>query len=282
MARARNIPLGELSGSISGINFSKNKAGAMIRAKSHPVNRNTVKQSENRNRFGASNSTWHTLTDEQKSLWNTKASKLGINGINLLISRQKLLKEYRSCVYSGAENFMRRDGIGNITNITDMLNLSKTPIVRDNLFNFNRGIQQVKSMQLIDLRPTSQVFEFRINFQKTDLNNVLGIQEITYADFMKNSEGLRQAIVIYFRPVLAQKIQSQSDKNYECFMSFPYYERTTNFTALGSFFSRRLNFNLELANFLKKLRLGVEYEFQFRIINEAGNYQVINSQYFTF
>lgn len=66
-------PLGELSGKMGGIVFSRNKAGAYIRQYVIPPDPNTLAQQNARASFGSAAASWHNLTNAQKMQWQSFA-----------------------------------------------------------------------------------------------------------------------------------------------------------------------------------------------------------------
>jgi hypothetical protein len=56
-----------------------------IRAHVIPVDPKTTAQLERRTTFAAAVAEWQTMTDDEKQLWSTKASRQQISGINLWI-----------------------------------------------------------------------------------------------------------------------------------------------------------------------------------------------------
>lgn len=68
--------IGELSGKLGGNVFARNKAGAYIRQYVVPVNPNTAAQVNARNSFGSASSSYHSLTDLQKSQWQNFAQNI--------------------------------------------------------------------------------------------------------------------------------------------------------------------------------------------------------------
>lgn len=61
-------------GKIGGHIASRNRAGAYLRTKISPVNRNTVLQQTNRSSFGAIARAWRFLTQAQRDAWNAAVS----------------------------------------------------------------------------------------------------------------------------------------------------------------------------------------------------------------
>jgi hypothetical protein len=66
--------LGEMSGSVSGCTWSRNKGGEYVRARSTPTNPSSVKQSAARAILGALSSGWSLLTATQRTQWTDWAS----------------------------------------------------------------------------------------------------------------------------------------------------------------------------------------------------------------
>lgn len=59
-------------GSKQGATFQRSGRVFSIRRKSHPVNKNTVKQSQQKNKFESMTSRWRTLSGADKYTWNTE------------------------------------------------------------------------------------------------------------------------------------------------------------------------------------------------------------------
>lgn len=70
------VLLGELSGSIAGNTFSRNKAGAYVRQKVTPTDPKSEAQMAVRALFGQNSANFHTLTPLRKSQWNTFANTI--------------------------------------------------------------------------------------------------------------------------------------------------------------------------------------------------------------
>jgi len=73
MARLTGFTLGELRGKMGGVVFSRNKAGAYIRALVTPVNPQTVRQQTARYRFGNASILFQNLSAAAKDCWETFA-----------------------------------------------------------------------------------------------------------------------------------------------------------------------------------------------------------------
>lgn len=70
------VLLGELSGSIGGITFARNKSGQYARQRVTPTNPNSEAQDRSRAAFGTVSAAFHSLTPFQKSQWQTFANSL--------------------------------------------------------------------------------------------------------------------------------------------------------------------------------------------------------------
>ena len=73
MARLTGFTLGELRGKMGGLVFSRNKAGAYIRALVTPVNPQTVRQQTARYRFGNASILFQNLSAAAKDCWEVFA-----------------------------------------------------------------------------------------------------------------------------------------------------------------------------------------------------------------
>ena len=70
------VLLGELSGSIAGNTFARNKAGAYVRQKVTPTDAKSEAQMAVRARFAAVGAGFHAMNAFQKSLWNAFATSI--------------------------------------------------------------------------------------------------------------------------------------------------------------------------------------------------------------
>lgn len=90
--------ISEIRGSIAGSTFSRNSSGAIIRQKVTPVNPNTVKQSASRLLFGATSSSWRSLSDADRASFNTYApdyTRINVFGDNVPLTGQQLFMKLR-------------------------------------------------------------------------------------------------------------------------------------------------------------------------------------------
>lgn len=95
MARVLGFLLGELRGKLGGTVFSRNKSGAIVRAKVTPVNPQTVRQQTARFRFGNSSILYQGLTASAKSCWQVFAN-----------THFNPLKGNNTGIYSGGNAFV--------------------------------------------------------------------------------------------------------------------------------------------------------------------------------
>lgn len=63
--------LADIRGKNNGTVFSKNKGGSYVRTKVTPVNGQSTKQTQVRNRFTTNSQAWRGLTDAQRNSWNS-------------------------------------------------------------------------------------------------------------------------------------------------------------------------------------------------------------------
>lgn len=70
------VLLGELSGSIAGNTYSRNKAGAYVRQKVTPTDRRSEAQINARATFAQTSAGFHTMTPLQKTQWNEFANTI--------------------------------------------------------------------------------------------------------------------------------------------------------------------------------------------------------------
>jgi hypothetical protein len=62
-----------MSGKVAGNVHARNKAGAYVRSWAKPTSTPTIKQSQNRARFGNQSALWGSLTSSQRDGWNSAA-----------------------------------------------------------------------------------------------------------------------------------------------------------------------------------------------------------------
>lgn len=105
---AQFIPiLGNLSGKLAGLVFSRNRYGQYCRQYRRPVNPDTQAQRDFRAKFGAAAQTWHSLGDEAKAHWKSYAETIfnprhgissgqftGMNAFMSLYSMASLCNDY--------------------------------------------------------------------------------------------------------------------------------------------------------------------------------------------
>ena len=282
MARARNIPVGELSGSVGGLTFSKNRSGGLIKAKSNPVNRNTINQSSNRNRFSSTNSTWHSLTDSQKNEWNTLASKDNLSGLNLFISCNKNLMQMKTVLIDTPVTSYRPNNSILSGRFIKSPILLRSPYFNMGDFSFNRGLQVAKSVITPNITATGTILYFILSFIPTNLWNVLGLSNIVYSDLMENSSNLKQTLIIYFREIKAQNSESRNNSDFKPLLSWKFFGGTSNINSpFISFYFGGTGFLIRSV-FARKLRLGSTYELSYRIINQMGFMLELNRVFYTF
>jgi len=91
--------ISDIRGTIGGTVFSNSSAGLVMKTKTSPVNRNTVKQSVQRAIIGDLQSQWLSLTDDQRCCWGlyTKLFPKKQNNINgLLINAQQTFIKFNA------------------------------------------------------------------------------------------------------------------------------------------------------------------------------------------
>lgn len=84
--------LGEMSGSVAGCTWSRNKGGSYVRSRATPTNPTTIKQTAARSLLGSLSSSWGSLTAAQRTAWNDWASLnpvVNSLGISILLSGQQ-------------------------------------------------------------------------------------------------------------------------------------------------------------------------------------------------
>lgn len=95
-------PIGELSGKLGGQVFARNKAGYYVRANAFGTDPNTLAQVRARTAFSTASSAYHSLTDIQKSMWQSFATldfvpKKGtppgtLSGFNAFVSMRSVVE----------------------------------------------------------------------------------------------------------------------------------------------------------------------------------------------
>lgn len=94
MALIKSNLIASASGSINGTTFSRNRGGMYIRGRAVPVNPNTIRQQDARNRLGVAVHDWReVLTSSERSSWNTYAQDTPLTnalGDPLILSGQQM------------------------------------------------------------------------------------------------------------------------------------------------------------------------------------------------
>lgn len=70
------VLLGELSGSIAGVTFARNKAGAYARQKVTPTDAKSIAQMSVRASFAQNSASFHALSPSEKATWNAFANSI--------------------------------------------------------------------------------------------------------------------------------------------------------------------------------------------------------------
>lgn len=277
---ARNIanPIGELSGSVNGQTFARNKSGTIVRQKFSPCNPNTLKQAKNRTRFSQRNGAWHTLSDSQKNAWNTYGKQRNNTGLNEFIALNSNISQYLNTVYIGGENFWRLNGGGLTWGVLVAFYLVKTPPKQPINNSVNNSNNNIKKATLTQISTGTRAYFLRLDFNKTLDNNLAGTTRFVF----RNNANVSASLMMYYREVKAQNSESRNDKDFEILLSFVGYSRGTVSSVNLDYFVRnmvRLNFNNAIQS---KINFGQMYELQFRIIYQDGQVQVLNNQFMSF
>jgi hypothetical protein len=277
---ARNIanPIGELSGSVNGQTFARNKSGTIVRQKFSPCNPNTLKQAKNRTRFSSKNGAWHTLSDSQKQLWNEYAKQRNNTGLNEFISLNlnisALINNY---INVGTFNY-RFNNTGLVWSITRPIYNIKVPPKQPYNTAVNSNFQVIKFIDF-SINPTPPN-PYAIRIFMNDLSSYTS--NFTSQNVFVDALGQKFGFIVYFRPLKAQKSSFQSDDNFEVLFSLENKNRNGNIATKLSFIQRNF-IRIDFLNALKdKIRIGIEYELQFVVQSESGLRQIINNQFFTF
>lgn len=87
-------PMGELRGKLGSSVFSRNAAGAYVRSYVVPVNPNTASQAQARSSLAQVVGSYHSLTAEQKELWDEYALTSGVfsSGFNAFVSSNQTIR----------------------------------------------------------------------------------------------------------------------------------------------------------------------------------------------
>jgi hypothetical protein len=98
MALFKGSIVAEISGSVNGIVFSRNRGGAYVRNRSVPVNPSTDQQTRIRSIFGGNASAWKALPDTVRENWRLYAEKTPL--INRLGASRPIpaLAMYQRCI----------------------------------------------------------------------------------------------------------------------------------------------------------------------------------------
>lgn len=277
---ARNIanPIGELSGSINGQTFARNRTGTIVRQKFSPCNPNSLKQAKNRNRFSQRNNAWHTLTDEQKNAWNTYGKQRNNTGLNEFISLNLNLSNLINNYFTGVENLFRinalSQGYGTIIKFYNVKNPPKQHITTD--LNNNTLVISSLKMNQFPSGTRSYFLQVFFNFLGSSYTNT------SFAQILRTKSGVNFSFIIYYREIKAQKSEFKTDSNFEVLFSQTCLRRAANVVITPNFLQRNMTRSILNSFITTKISLNKEYELQYRIQFEDGQQQILNNQYFTF
>lgn len=276
MATFRRSQIGELTGSTGSLTFSKNKSGGIVKFKSTNKNRNTVKQSQNRNRFSQANSAWHTLTDEEKMGWNFLGAKNNNTGLNEFISRNKILNEAAAKTVEITSQDIRPNDMSQGGRQTQNITLVKSPGKLDLTKDLN-GNQNFPSNFVRTTQGTGTSFyTFRMNVIRTDKSIVEGFTSNIVASPLADSSGNLQTLVIYGRNIKAQKSESRNNDDFSMLLSFPFWFATAPFSQTLNFFIFRAQGQRVRALFDRYLIRNSDVELSFRMLNKVGDIYEVN------
>ena len=204
MATFRRNMVGDLSGSVGSITFSKNRSGGIVKFKSTNNNKNSIKQAQGRNSFSQSNGGWHTLTDEQKMLWTTKFANNNKSGMNEFISRMQIAKILKSNILKGTGISVRLNNSAAVFNASVNFNFSKLPNPKKSTFFFNRNSLSYTGLVAqngIDDPINYREFLFYVSRNKNYTNSI-------FPDF-SNSIDSKLFLAVYYFPPKTQESESK-------------------------------------------------------------------------
>lgn len=276
MATFRKNIVGDLSGSVGSITYSKNRSGGIVKFKSTNKNPNTVKQSQNRNRFAQSNGGWHTLSDEQKNKWNLLGEKNNNSGLNEFISRNKILNEAAAKTVQIVTGDIRPNdlpqGGRQIQNLTLIKSPSKLGPTRDINNNQNTPLYFKRTAQ----GTGTSFYTFRLNVIRTDKSIVEGFTDNIVASPLADSAGNLQTFVIYGRNLKAQESESRNDDDFSMLLSFPFWFATIPVNQPLRFIDFRAQGQRVRALFDRYLNRNSDVELSYRILNQVGDIYEVN------
>ncbi len=271
MAVFRSNIGGEMKGSIGGLTFSKNASGGIARFKSKNINRNTVKQSSNRNRFTQANSIWHTYTDVEKQIF--KSYDPAFTGINNAIFQNNFRLIFGN-TNRNVQGFSFRINNGSVAyTVLPDFNLFfsySNSIV--NSFNLNR--QKIDNFSFFS-NDSNTINSIRIN-----LVNLLPVSN-SNLNFFRSTAGLPTAFILYVRPLLAQRFSNNSG-NFSPIFSYILKNRSATSSEIATFFSIRVPNSVWASRFVNQIYIGKEFEFKVLIFDSAFNHFWLDSFFYTF
>ena len=279
MAVLRNKIVGDLSGSVGGMTFSKNRSGGIVKFKSTNKNPNTTKQAQNRNRFSAHNSSWHTLSDAEKMAWNEFGLKNNESGLNSFIKLNFNISSYKSNLFLSAPQttiFYNSSASG--STILNNIYRIKNPPVFPFINSVNNSSKFIKSGSIIPSSGSGFKYEFIINYSDLDSS---AVPKKIVMQWLKDSVGRFLFFKLNYRLISSQK-SNYNNNPFSNLINLNSRSSNTNFTG-NLLFSR---IRISTANLSPKIvSLGLnnkEIELQFVIMNSDGQEFTLNNQYFTF
>lgn len=279
MATLRNNNIGDIAGSIGGMTFSRNHTGGIVRFKTTNKNKNSKKQTANRNRFAVVNGGWHVLTDPIKAKWNEIAKQFNMTGINLFISCNKILNDANSKTVQININDIRPNdsglGASTVLTINQIQNLNFV----DNTFTVNNRLQIPRIVTITATGTGTSFYSFTMQF-----NNIAvpGINNnFVYANTLNNHKNLNQTLVIYGRNSTAQRADSRPDK-FDMLLSFPFWISTINLSSKLTQIIFRAQGQRVRALFDQYLIRNRVCELKFCLLNSQGFLHEISRLRFTY
>lgn len=280
MATFRKNMVGDMSGSVGSITFSKNRSGGIVKFKSTNNNKNSTKQAQNRNSFSQSNGGWHTLTDEQKNGWNFLGEKNNNSGLNEFISRNKILNEAKSKTIFVFNSDIRPNdlpqGGRQIQNIT----LIKSPPLLNSTKDINNNQNFPLYFDITTQGIGSSYYSFKMYLIETDKPTVEGFTRKIFPNPLSDSAGNKQTLVIYGRNLKAQKSVSRGNDDFSMLLSFPFWTASGSLSITLDYILFRAYGQRVRALFDKYLIRNSEVELSFRILNEIGDIYELNRFFF--
>jgi hypothetical protein len=120
----KSAVLTQVSGSIGGGTWARNKGGMYIRARSMPTNPNTVLQGAIRSILSSLSQQWSTLTPTQRTSWATYAANVPLQD---KLGDQRTVTAMNMFIRSNVPRVQA--GLGTVVSAPTLFNLGSAPII---------------------------------------------------------------------------------------------------------------------------------------------------------